>query len=611
MREKEEFTPEIFRDRQGNLVLDFGQNMAGYVRMKLRNCRRGQRIRLIHGEGLRDGVFSLDNISDTSLDVPAFQEVTYICSGQGEETYCPMFAIFGFRYVNLVGYEQEIKPGDFTAVAVYSDAEVTGSFTCSNELINKLVENSLWSQKGNFMDVPVDCPTRERNAWTGDAQIYAQTAAYFMNVYPFFEKWLQDQSLEQYESGKLGLTFPSTSSVHNPAELKKMRKTNPLAALAGPTGEGNLAEDSAGWGDAAVWIPYIMYLCYGDPQILVNQYGTAKKWVDYMLACAKEPNPLYQDQPQYHTWESGELDADYIYDTRFHFGEWKEPISDSSEGTREAGERSVAEIVQWMAKAGSPRVATAYMFRSCSNLAEMAQILGKTEDYEKYSKIADRIKRVYNRHLIAEDGTMEPGRQAPYVRVLAMGLCSRGKRDKVLAKLIQEIEDNGCRLNTGFLSTPFLLHVLADCGFSELAYRILEQTEFPSWLHPVTLGSTTILESWDGLDKFAGSFNHFAYGSVCEFLFGRTAGIRPILSSPGYQEFELAPVVGRTLTFADASFVSPYGLIRSRWEKKGNLLIYRCTVPANTRARLSLPDGRRHVLGSGDYRFEIEITEVS
>jgi alpha-L-rhamnosidase len=177
------------------------------------------------------------------------------------------------------------------------------------------------------MDVAVDCPTRERNAWTGDSQIYVRTACDFMNVYPFFEKWLQDQAIEQYASGKLGITFPSTSSLHNPEELAKVKKANPLAELAGPTGNGNIGEDCAGWGDSAVWNPYILYLCYGDEQILQNQYETAKKWVNYMLVCAKDHNPLYESQPQYHTWTDGELDADYIYDTRMHYGEWQEPIA--------------------------------------------------------------------------------------------------------------------------------------------------------------------------------------------------------------------------------------------------------------------------------------------
>lgn len=599
VREKEQFTAQPFRDAAGQLVLDFGQNIAGYVKMKLKNCKAGQKIRLVHGEDLKDGCFSLDNIKHGVLQSSEFQEVIYYCSGNAEEEYCPLFSIFGFRYVLVEGYNEDINEGDFTAIAVYSDMEETGSFICSNLLINKLVLNSFWSQKGNFMDVPVDCPTRERNAWTGDAQIYVRTAADFMNVYSFFEKWLKDLSLEQYASGKVGITFPSTSSVHNPVELERNIKDNPLWALAGPSGNGSIGEDSAGWGDAAVWIPYMIYLCYGDKQILVNQYETARKWVDYMLACAKQHNPLYAQESQYLNYEEGELDADYIFDTKMHFGEWLEPI------TKEDTGESVAEAIMRMRTHGNPRVATAYMCRSAENVAHMAQILGNQEDCTKYKKIADKIRKVYDRYLIGDDGVIEPGHQAAYVRVLAMDLCSEEKRESVVEQLLKEIENNNYRLNTGFLSTPFLLHVLVDYGYSEIAFRILEQTENPSWLHAVLLGSTTILENWDGMDQHHGSYNHYSYGAVCDFLFSRVAGITPLFEAPGYREFELRPIIGGTLTHAEASYECLYGTIRSRWKKTKNGLIYECSVPVNTRARVYLPDGQCISVGSGDYRFSL------
>jgi len=598
-REKERFNSQPFTDAQGNLVLDFGQNIAGYVHMKLRNCREEQTIRLVHGEDIKDGSFSIDNIKDCAYPVEAFQEVIYHCKGELIEEYCPRFAIFGFRYVLLEGYTEPIQTGDFTAVAVYSDLEPTGHFSCSNQLINQLVANSRWSQKGNFLDVATDCPTRERNAWTGDSQVYVRTAAHFMNVYPFFEKWLLDQSHEQYASGKVGITFPSTSSVHNPAALEQALKVSTLYTLAGPTGNGNIGEDSAGWGDSAVWNPYMLYLCYGDRQILLNQYETARKWVDYMLACAKEHNPLYVDQPQYHHKEDDELDADYIFDTRMHYGEWNEPIP------RTGTSQNLAEILKIMYERGNPQVATAYMARSAGNLAHMAEIIGLSADQQKYSKIAERIRRVYARYLIADDGTIEPGHQAAYVRALAMDLCSGEKREQVIQQLVKEIKDNQYRLNTGFLSTPFLLPVLADIGRSDLAFRILEQTENPSWLHPVTLGSTTILESWEGMDQHHASFNHYSYGAVCDFLFSTVAGIRPDFQTPGYKEFDLCPTIGGTLTKAEAAYESPYGTIISRWRKEDQMIHYHCEIPPNTRVRLTLPDGQKHRLGSGIYDFTV------
>lgn len=639
--EKEQFEPKLFRDAAGKLVLDFGQNIAGYVKMRLRNTKKGQRIRLVHGEDINaEGCFSVEHINKPVMKVPRFQEIIYICKGAEEECYTPLFSVFGFRYLSVEGYIEEhsaeevsskeayftedrgeetkspggqghamrevflgekVRQGDFVAVAVYSDMEETGDFSCSHPLINKLVQNSRWSQKGNFLDVAVDCPTRERNAWTGDNQIYVRTASYFMNVYPFYEKWLQDQAIEQYASGKVGITFPSTSSVHNPQALAEAQRTNPTFALAGPTGNGNIGEDCAGWGDSAAWLPYSIYLYYGDRQILRNQYETARKWVDYMLCCAKEHNPLYEGQPQYHTYTDGELDADYIYDTRMHYGEWQEPIVAAllPEGM------DLAAVFARMVKEGKPKVATAYMCRSSENVAMMAGKLGRARDADKYQKITERIRRVYDRYFIGEDGQIEPGHQAAYVRALAFNLCSEEKRPLVQAQLVKEIEANGYKLNTGFLSTPFLLPVLVEMGRTDLAYRLLEQTENPSWLHPITLGATTIPESWDGFDIHEASLNHYSYGAVCEFLFGYVGGIRPLWDKPGYEEFLVQPIPGGSLTFAKAEYESQYGRIVSSWKIESERIVFDILVPVNTKALVILPDGSRRQVGSGQYHYTI------
>lgn len=601
VREKEVFEAKLFRDAAGKMILDFGQNIAGYVKMRLHDTQEGQQIHLVHGEDINaEGCFSVEHINKPVMPVPRFQEITYICRGGDIEEYVPLFAVFGFRYLMVEGYEGEILPGDFLAKAVYSDMEESGDFTCSHPLINKLVQNSRWSQKGNFLDVAVDCPTRERNAWTGDNQIYVRTAGLFMNVYPFYEKWLQDQAIEQYASGKVGITFPSTSSVHNPEILEEALKTNPTFALAGPTGNGNMGEDCAGWGDSAAWIPYMIYLCYGDVQILENQYETARRWVDYMLQCAKDHNPLYEDQPQYHTYTDGELDADYIYDTRMHYGEWQEPIAAPiPEGV------NLQEVFERMVKEGKPKVATAYMCRSAENVSMMARVLGRNEDGEKYEQIAHRIRQVYDTYFISSNGQLEPGHQAAYVRALAFGLCSEEKRPLVQEQLVKEIEQNGYKLNTGFLSTPFLLPVLVEMGRTDLAYRILEQTENPSWLHPITLGATTIPESWSGFDNHAGSLNHYSYGAVCEFLFGYVGGIRPTWEKPGYEEFVVRPIPGGSLTYARAEYESQYGRIESAWKKEKDKIIFEVTVPANTRAIICLPDGSERKKGSGKYRYVI------
>lgn len=596
VREKERFPGRAMRDAAGSLVIDFGQNIAGYVRMTLHHTKPGQVIHLKHGEGLdRKGVFSTANCDGGKKE---FQEITYICKGAQTEIYTPHFAVFGFRYIRVEG----IEDADFEAIAVYSDMEETGDFRCSHPLINKLVENARWSQKGNFLDVPVDCPTRERNAWTGDAMIYCRTAAYFMDVHQFFRKWLPDQTIEQYASGKVGITFPSTSSVHNPQELKAVQKVNPAMALAGPTGEGNIGEDSVGWGDSAVWIPYQMYLMYGDVEFLKEHYDTAKKWVSFSLRCMKEKNPLYADRQWY-----ANGDGDLIYDTRFHYGEWNEPLPpDPQVIALFAKGGGPADFVSFMAKKGNPEVATAYTKRSCDNLAEMARILGYKEDAEKYVAISAKIKAAYDRYLIGDDGVIQKGHQAAYVRALALDLVSAAKKPLVIAQLKKELAAANYHLNTGFLSTVYLLPTLCDNGMTDEAFQILEQTSAPGWLHPIALGATTMLENWNGMDVFRDSFNHYSFGAVCQFLFEYVAGIRPIASSPGFREFQLHPIIGGSLTWAQGSYKTRYGTIFSRWQRHGNQVSYTCTVPDGTAAYLILPDRQRQRLSPGTYHFEID-----
>ena len=597
--EHERFTGTFLRDSMGNLVADFSQNLAGYVQMTLRNTRPGQLVYLKHGEALDlEGNFSTANC-DGGLE--EFQEITYLCKGAEVEEYTPHFAVFGFRYALVEGVAPENV--DLEAIAVYSDMEETGDFKCSNPLINKLVENARWSQKGNFLDVPVDCPTRERNAWTGDAMIYCKTAAYFMNVLPFFKKWLVDQTIEQYESGKVGITFPSTSSVHNPEELKAVQATNPAMALAGPSGNGNIGEDSVGWGDSAVWIPYQLYLMYGDKSVLEEHYDTAKRWVEYSLACMKEQNPIYANKPWY-----ANGDGDLIYDTRFHYGEWNEPLPPAPEVIELfAKGGTAADYVTHMAKYGKPEVATAYTKRSCDNLAHMARILGKTEDAEKYEALSAKMKAAYDKYLIDGNGVIQKGHQAAYIRALALDVVSEEKKPLVIAQLKKELEAANYHLNTGFLSTVYLLPTLCDHGLVEEAFRVLEQTDKPGWLHPITLGATTMLENWDGMDVFRDSFNHYSFGAVCQFLFEYVAGIRPSFDAPGFQEFELKPVIGGSLTWAEASYRTQYGLIHSRWDKHGDRFTYTCTVPKGATAHLTLPDGRTETLRAGNYRFEGEL----
>ena len=587
VREKEVFEPNIKRMPGGDVVLDFGQNIAGYVKMCLRGLKAGEKVTLIHGEALdENGNFTLKNLI---IDKPKakIQRIEYIARGDDEETYCPMFAIFGFQYVLISGYDGEIEPGDFQALALYSDMEESGRFNCSNPLINKLIDNSRWSQKGNFMDVPTDCPTRERSPWSGDSHIYAKTASRFMNVYGFFEKWMKDLSAEQFASGKVPNTIPLTAAIHNPQELKRRMQaidampdegmTKQIMKMTLGTPEnGGLVDGSAGWGDTAVITPYIMYLCYGDKTILENQYESAKKWVEYMQKEAANASERYTDMPWYEEAE----DAKYIWDTDFHFGEWLEPV--------EQGDNPTLELYQ------NPdyKTATMYYFHSADLLGQIAEILGK-EEATVYKQLARRVKEVYNRYFISEDGTITEGRQAPHVRALAFGLADEEHQSAVAAKLISLVRENGYKLNTGFLATVHLLPVLVDCGYIEEAYRVLEQTECPGWLYNVKAGATTILETWDGFAKCAESFNHYSYGAVCDFLFEYTAGIRPLLDTPGYKKFVLHPVMGGSLKEAKAEYESNYGKIISAWKRMEQGVEYEFKIPVNTSAVIRIPAEKR------------------
>jgi len=587
VKRKERFAPEILKTPNGETVLDFGQNIFGWVEMKVQG-KAGTEVTLIHGEALdKEGNFTLQNliVHGTLED---FQEVHYILGGGSEESYSPLFAAFGFRYVLLKNYPGEARPENFTAVAIYSDMEETGDFTCSNPLINQLVSNTRWSQKGNFMEIPTDCPTRERAGWTGDAQLYSRTASDFMNVYTFFEKWMADVAAEQFANGSVGSTVPNVLGLHNPVEYERFiqRNNDPLMAtlVSSKPGEAGMLDGSAGWGDVAVILPWTMYLCYGDKNILEQQFDSAKAWVDYMSSNARTSNEHYKDTPAYQNDTDGELDSAYIWDTKFHWGEWLEADFDFGDlGEEYFGKQMTLS---------DPLVATAYYAYSVRLLSEMAAILGKIEDKEKYGKLYEKIKRVYNHYFIPDNGHILNDRQAPNVRTLAFDLANEDKKQAIADRLAELVKEKEYHLNTGFLSTPFILDVLAENGHQEAAFRLLEQDTCPSWLYAITKGATTIWESWKGVTpdgELAGSLNHYAYGSVCDFLFAGVAGIRPVIERPGYKHFLIKPIQGGTLTHASAKYESLYGTIKSSWEKTDDGVNYRILVPENTTATIMLP----------------------
>lgn len=567
IREQEEFEGTWIFVPNREDVLDFGQNMAGYTEFSL-SAPAGSTVILTHGETLdENGNFTVANFqpggrTPRNLD----QKITYICK-EGENHFKPSFSIFGFRYVKV---EIEVPEGSDAAEvkkslrvkahALYSDMERSGWFTCSDEFVNRLVRNALWSQRSNFADVPTDCPTRERAGYTGDAQVYIPTALYLADCYPIFRKWLSELRMAQFEDG----TIPGVAPIQEPVG-----------------GFSAMMAGSAGWGDACVIVPYMLWMRYRDLSIVEENYHMMTKWVERCRRLAEKN----------HQKNEGKDDPylKYVIDTGCHWGEWLEPDIPSEVALRN-------NLMN-----GAPEVATAYFFYSTMLLSKMADALGKTEDAENYRKLAANIRKGYQR-VVLGGKKVTSERQCEYVRPIAMGLLDEEMEKEAVEDLNALVIKNGYHLNTGFLSTPWLCGVLSDHGYEDTAYRLLLQDTCPSWLYAVKKGATTIWETWDGIREDGtvhDSFNHYSYGAVVGWLFGNVCGIR--LEG---EKLVIAPEPGKQLAYARAVYDSPAGRIESGWERKDGKEIFTITVPSNMRAEVHLPGKEIREVGAGTWKFE-------
>lgn len=537
---------KIFKTPAGETVVDFGQNLVGWVMLKAKGPS-GTKITLSHAEVLDKG----GNFYTTNLR-SAKQQNNYILKGESEQVFQPHFTFQGFRYVKIQGYPGELKLEDLTAVAVYSDMNTTGKFTSSNALLNQLQHNIQWGQKGNFVDVPTDCPQRdERLGWTGDAQAFASTAAYNMDVSGFFTKWLKDVSADQLPNGSVPFVVPNVISERDAG--------------------------SSGWGDVATIIPWDMYVAYGDKGILEAQYGSMKKWVDYISSVAKD-----------NLWNSG-----------FHFGDWLfyRPNDDND------GRAAVTD--KYM-------IAQTFYAHSTQMLLNAAKVLGKTEDVEKYSALLEKIKKAYVKENMTENGKLASNTQTAYVLALQFDLLPENMRQQAAERLAQNVKDYGNHLTTGFLGTPYLCHVLSRFGHQDVAYDLLLQENYPSWLYPVKMGATTIWERWDGIKQDGtfqtadmNSFNHYAYGAIGDWMYKNIVGINPVPENPGYKEILISPKPGGNLTNASGELETVYGTVKSSWTIKDGIFKLDVTVPPNAKATVILPrTERKEIVGSGNYHFE-------
>jgi alpha-L-rhamnosidase len=523
---------KIFKSPSGDAVVDLGQNMVGWVRLKVKGPA-GTIVTLRHAEVLdQNGNVYTDNLRS------AKSTVRYTLSGIGTEIFEPHFTYQGFRFIAVSGYPGKLARDSITGITLHSDMAVTGTFATSKPLIDQLQHNIQWGQKGNFLDVPTDCPQRdERLGWTGDAQVFAPTAAFNMDVDGFFSKWLKDLAADQLENGSIPFVVPDVLSVSD----------RPLGG-------------AAGWGDAATVIPWELYLAYGDKRVLEDQYISMRRWVEY---------------------EQARAGADEIWDGDTHFGDW---LDFFSVGTGKSFGSTSTDLI-----------ATAYFAHSTDILRRSALILGKDKDAARYGDSFGKIKAAFQRQFIAPDGTVGAGTQTAYVLALDFDLVPDELRAAATQKLAADVRVRG-HLTTGFLGTPKLLSVLTRFGYIDEAYLLLNREQFPSWLYPVKQGATTIWERWDGIkpdgtfqDKGMNSFNHYAYGAVGSWMYQTIGGINIDPSAPGYAHFLIQVQPGGGFTHARAEHDSPYGAIRTDWILKDGRMVLNLAIPANSSAMLRVP----------------------
>ncbi len=567
---------ELIVTPKGEKVLDFGQNIAGRVEFTVTG-RAGDRVVLRHAEVLdKDGNFYTENLRK------ARARVEYVLKGGASETYEAHFTWQGFRYVMVEEWPGRIDPAAFTAVAIYSDMEETGSFECSSPLVNRLHANILWGLKGNFVDIPTDCPQRdERLGWTGDAQVFIRTASFLMGTDPFYRKWLRDLAADQLPGGGVPHVVPSV-----------------LVDGVMPDGHVMTSHSATGWGDAATICPWTLYRCFDDKRLLAEQYPSMKAWVECIRSQARDG---------------------LIWDTGFHFGDWV--ALDAKEGS-------------YFGATPNDLTATVFYAVSVDIMAKSAAVLGLKEEEASWIALYDRIVAAFRLEFFTPTGRIAARTQTACVLALAFDLAPSEHRKRVAETLVALIKENDGHLVTGFLGTPYLCRALSESGALDTAYALLMREEYPSWLYEVKMGATTVWEHWDGIKPDGSmwsadmnSFNHYAYGSVGEWLHRTVAGLDLEEGANGYKRILFKPQPGGGLTWAKAGLMTPYGRAAIEWKIEGNRMTIEVAVPHNASAHVILPeargleidsgavrvvesrDGVEAEIGSGSYRFSYPWTE--
>ncbi|MEV7393023.1 family 78 glycoside hydrolase catalytic domain [Streptomyces sp. NPDC091215] len=543
----------ITRSPAGAMLVDFGKNLVGWVRMRARGPA-GTEVVLRHAEVLSEGEPATRPLRSAKATD------TFVLSG-GDDEFEPTLTFHGFRHVEVTGYPGELTAEALEAVVVHSDLRRTGRFSCSSQLVNQLVENSVRSQRGNFLSLPTDCPQRdERLGWTGDIAVYAPTACFQFDVADFLHSWLLDLHAETRHSG--------TGVV--PAVVPDILKFAPPHQL-----DGQPMRDmpTAVWGDAAVWVPQALWQAYGDRDRLAVHYPAMVLHLESVAARLSDTG----------LWDQG-----------FQWGDWLDPDAPPER--------------PWAAKADPGVVATACLVRSAAFAAEAADVLGHTEDSRRWSNLATRTRRAFLEHHVAPDGRVRSDCATVYALAICFGLLDGPRLRAAGERLARIVRAGGHRVTTGFAGTPYVTWALSETGHVEDAYRLLLQTACPSWLYPVTMGATTIWERWDSMlpDGTVNpgemtSFNHYALGAVADWLYQVVAGIRP--AEPGYTRIALTPTPGSGLEWAHAALDTPGGTVECGWERRGDRIHVRAVVPDGTAADVVLRDGAKHLVGGGTHEF--------
>lgn len=534
---------ELIITPKGERLIDFGQILTGFVEFKITGTD-GQKITLRHAEVLdKEGNFYPDTLRQ------AISTDNFICNGHAQ-TFTPHFTFHGFRYICIEGLE-DIELENFTACILHTEMEETGTFTTSNPLINQLQSNIQWSQRGNFLDIPTDCPQRdERLGWTGDAQVFAGTAAYNHNVALFFTKWLRDLASEQTEEYGVPHVVPNILGDQ---------------------------EGAAAWSDAAVIIPWVVYQTYGDLRVLEDQFESMKGWIDFI---------------------SSRCGSNGLWQTGFQYGDWLALDKEESADRTGATDKYL--------------VANAYYAYSTDIVRKVAKILKKTEDARKYDELYYKIKKAFNEEYITVTGRMVSETQTGCVLALHFELAEEKYRNRILEALTANIANHKNHLSTGFVGTPYLCHALTENNRHDLAGTLLLKEDYPSWLYAVKKGATTIWERWNSIlpngdfdESGMNSLNHYAYGSIGEWMYRKLAGIDQL--EPGYKKILIKPQFIKGITSVEATYQSVYGEISSGWSCLNGKIKLQVVIPANTTAVIYLPEKEEAVeVGSGSYIFEYD-----